>query len=366
MYYKKNGFTLTELLIVIAIIALITAISTASYSRIATAGRDNRRVSDVMSIQQALELYHRDEGFYPAALTPGQELLGSTTNNVYLAKVPVAPTPADGICSEAANNYTYNFISDDRYTLNYCLGRETSKVTAGKRCATPTGISYGTDCGVAGDEFSCPDIPVVQYEGGPYNNMGTTKVTPGPNTYYRTVKIGDQCWLRDNLNVGTMITGTTNQTNNSVVEKNCLSDSLANCDTSGGLYQWNEAMQYSMTESAQGICPTGWHIPTDAEQNTLDQYLTDPGQTCDAGRNGTGCANAGTKLLAGGTSHFEGLIAGYRETNGTTAGGWGLFWSSTISGQNAWDRYLSPSSVPVGRQTQIQARGFSVRCLRNY
>jgi len=68
------------------------------------------------------------------------------------------------------------------------------------------------------------------------------------------------------------------------IEKYCYGDDEANCTTDGGFYQWDEAMQYTETEGTQGICPADWHIPTDAEQNTLDQYLTVEGGTCDADR----------------------------------------------------------------------------------
>ncbi|MDP2990463.1 MAG: FISUMP domain-containing protein, partial [Kiritimatiellota bacterium] len=97
---------------------------------------------------------------------------------------------------------------------------------------------------------------------------------------YGTVAIGSQCWMTSNLNVGTKITSCTNgyvgvcttggdtvknQTNNSVTEKYCYGDNTANCTTYGGLYQWNEAMSYSAVEGSRGICPSGWHIPTDAQ-----------------------------------------------------------------------------------------------------
>ena len=62
--------------------------------------------------------------------------------------------------------------------------------------------------------------------------------------------------------MGTMINGISNQTNNDTLEKYCYNDDTANCSIYGGLYQWNEAMQYVTTSGAQGICPTGWHIPT--------------------------------------------------------------------------------------------------------
>jgi uncharacterized protein (TIGR02145 family) len=96
----------------------------------------------------------------------------------------------------------------------------------------------------------CPNLATVVYEGKTYN----------------TVAIGNQCWLKENLDVGTQINGSLEQTNNSLIEKYCYGDLAANCTTYGGLYQWNEAMQYVTTPGTQGICPIGWHLPTQTDQ----------------------------------------------------------------------------------------------------
>jgi uncharacterized protein (TIGR02145 family) len=67
--------------------------------------------------------------------------------------------------------------------------------------------------------------------------------------------VGDKCWLKENLNVGTMILSEQNQSDNGLIEKYCYGDLPANCETYGGLYQWREAMQYIATPGTQGICP---------------------------------------------------------------------------------------------------------------
>ena len=109
----------------------------------------------------------------------------------------------------------------------------------------------------------CPGMPIVEYEGQIYN----------------TVQIGTQCWLRENLNVGTKINGNQTQTNNGIIEKYCYDDIEANCTAYGGLYQWNEMMQYVTNEGVQGICPLGWHIPTDGEWCAVTQF-TDTTVNC--------------------------------------------------------------------------------------
>ena len=93
---------------------------------------------------------------------------------------------------------------------------------------------------------------------------GTPTLVYG-NTVYNTVKIGSQCWLKENLNVGVMIDSAANPSSNGVIEKYCYRNDTTNCVKYGGLYQWDEAMAYSTTSGVQGICPSGWHIPTEGE-----------------------------------------------------------------------------------------------------
>ena len=164
-------------------------------------------------------------------------------------------------------------------------------------------------------------------------------------------------------------TGIIMPSNNGTIEKWCYNNDPNLCSTEGGLYHWDEAMKYSITPGTQGICPTGWHIPTDAEQYTLENYLKDAGQTCNASRPGAyDCNTAGTKLKVGGTSGFNGILSGNRVTDGTfgdrSTGA--FFWSSSESGSStAWGRYLGSGSVGVYRGPNSKAYGFSVRCLKD-
>jgi len=201
---------------------------------------------------------------------------------------------------------------------------------------------------------------------------------PRDNQQYPTVQIGTQCWMAKNLNVGTMVNGSSNQTNNSTIEKYCYNNDINNCNTYGGLYQWDEAMGYTTTAGTQGICPPGWHLPTDAEWCTLTTFL-DPTVNCNAwGWSGT---NAGGKMKATGFDHwyspntgatnssgFTALGAGYRDANGNFNGlrYYASFWSSSeYSSTHGILRGLNYDLASVGRYYAYKARGFSVRCLRN-
>jgi hypothetical protein len=92
-----------------------------------------------------------------------------------------------------------------------------------------------------------------------------------------------------------MVTGVTAQTANDTIEKYCYNDDPLNCALYGGLYQWNEAMQWSTTPGTQGICPPGWHIPTYAEFQTLSSSVGGDGNALKAIGQGTRWARAPTR-----------------------------------------------------------------------
>jgi uncharacterized protein (TIGR02145 family) len=175
--------------------------------------------------------------------------------------------------------------------------------------------------------------------------------------------------MAENLNIGTMINGSSNQTDNSTIEKYCYDNNTSNCDTYGGLYQWDEMMQYTTQQSTQGICPSGWHIPTDNEWITLTNFLG-------------GVLIAGGKMKETGTTHwsspntgatnesgFTALPGGYRSyASGSfyTLGLYGFFWSSSEhSDSYAMSRRLRHNSADVYRFYYNTGNGYSVRCLKN-
>jgi uncharacterized protein (TIGR02145 family) len=101
---------------------------------------------------------------------------------------------------------------------------------------------------------------------------------------YRTVQIANgpdvQCWMAENLNVGTMLLSNIGVQNNNLAEKYCYDDDPNNCTVYGGLYHWDEMMQYDYLLPAQGICPTGWHIPSDEEWCTLTRKIINDNVDC--------------------------------------------------------------------------------------
>ena len=84
------------------------------------------------------------------------------------------------------------------------------------------------------------------------------------STYYGTIPMGNQCWMAENLNYGSFITSRTAVGDNMTPEKYCLNDNPLNCDRLGGLYPWNELMNYvaDPNDHDMGLCPTGWKVPS--------------------------------------------------------------------------------------------------------
>ncbi|MGR3317639.1 MAG: FISUMP domain-containing protein [Candidatus Anammoxibacter sp.] len=200
----------------------------------------------------------------------------------------------------------------------------------------------------------------------PSFTCGVDQVQDADGNLYDTVKIGGQCWMAENLNVGNRIDGVGNQTNNSTTEKYCYDNIEANCASDGGLYQWDEMMQYTNIGGSQGVCPIGWHLPTDSEWKTLEMNLgmTQAEADTDFAWRGT---DQGTQLKVGGTSGFQALLAGFRVTDGSFSnrGTGAIFWSSTESGSGAWYRKLVSSEARVVRIAVSKALGLSVRCVKD-
>jgi uncharacterized protein (TIGR02145 family) len=196
---------------------------------------------------------------------------------------------------------------------------------------------------------------------------------------YNTVLIGTQCWMKENLNIGTRINILEDQTNNTIIEKHCPLDLEENCEIYGGLYQWDEYMNYSTSSNTnpsgcQGICPTGWHIPSDAELCEMETYI-DPTVICEE-INWRGI-NAGGKMKEIGTSHWLSPNTGASNLSGFTAlpAGFGdantlskiaLFWSSTESSTiHPWSRHIFWSDAYIYRNAYPKATSLSGRCCKD-
>ena len=192
----------------------------------------------------------------------------------------------------------------------------------------------------------CPGMLTVSYEG----------------KTYRTVQIGHQCWLRDNLDVGIYkysdTTGWTlhsDVTDNDTIEKYCYGNNPANCSVYGGLYDWGEMMKYTTVEKAQGICPPGFHIPTYGEMDSLILVLG-------------GYDTGGKQMKQGGSSGFDLLLGGDRCYLGSFdyLEIFGNIWTSTqLDDSSAYCSYVAWDTTSASLDQQYKRTGHSVRCIKD-
>jgi uncharacterized protein (TIGR02145 family) len=173
----------------------------------------------------------------------------------------------------------------------------------------------------------------------------------GDGNKYAAVLIGTQTWMAENLNY------------------NASGSKCNNCDTYGRLYNWATAMDNAASSSAnpsgvQGVCPDGWHLPSDAEWTALTTAVgTDPGKKLKASSSlwttNTGTDDYGFSALPGGY--------GYSSSSFLNVGTYGFWWSSTQD--NATDAYyrknMGGSSSSVSRINVDKSGYNSVRCLQD-
>ncbi len=186
---------------------------------------------------------------------------------------------------------------------------------------------------------------------------------------YGEIVIGDQIWMDENLNFGIMIDAGLEPTHNGIIEKYCYNNDTSLCNIYGGLYTWNELMNYRTSEGNQGICPDGWHIPSKAEWETLIMSL--------GGNNYTG-----GRLKEVGTDHwsepniifepgteFNALPSGYYDPSGLGSF-LGLSYQTYISSSTT-ETNISFSVLLQNSETTITIVGnsrtaaFSVRCIKD-
>ena len=221
------------------------------------------------------------------------------------------------------------------------------------------------------------------------NEIGAGAPCPGAETVeyggqiYHTVQIGNQCWMKENLNIGEMITSSHQQTDNGIIEKYCYDNDPDNCEKKGGLYQWDEIMQYMHEEGSQGICPPGWHIPTKEEWNILEgttdsrygigDSIWEPpvsNEWCgfDVGKRlktKEGWVNYPTGLDSYG---FSIIPSGYVDEHGKYYGGLynAHFWTSTeFYGVDAYYRGFYGGSDFVLNSGYSKKMAYSVRCIKD-
>jgi len=222
-----------------------------------------------------------------------------------------------------------------------------------------------------------------------------TFTDPRDGQVYVIVEIGDQTWMAENLRATQYSEGTPiPEVEDSVAWSNltnadkayCRHDSVSTANVSkyGCLYNWAAAMNganssYTNPSAVQGVCPTGWHLPSDAEWKQLEMHL---GMSqADANISGWRGDDEGCKMKEAGITHWQTPNCGATNECGFTAlpggcryygGSFGAlgcyadFWSATEKENwSAWNRKLSYNDTKISRMDLDKKSGFSVRCVRD-
>lgn len=192
----------------------------------------------------------------------------------------------------------------------------------------------------------------------PTLNTGAGTVSLAGQTY-KTVKLGTQTWMAENLNykgTGADTVGV------------CYNGSNDSCAKYGRLYNWSEAMagkaaSRSFPSGVQGICPTGWHMPSDTEWTTLTTFVGDKVSATKLK------SIAGWRLAGTDAYGFKALSAGYQSTTPTFgySGNKGLFWTTSKDAESGSVLYrdFTDGNESVSIKQFSGSNRLSLRCVQN-
>ena len=218
-----------------------------------------------------------------------------------------------------------------------------------------------------------------QEEETPVRVIETSTVTDVDGNVYKTVKIGNQWWMAENLKATRFNDGsaldfyTENDTDS--LWANALNPSYTFFADSilGKLYN------FQVVESLKNIAPEGWHVPTDEDWKILEREIgMSIGESNALGWRGTNEANKlvrkysrgwpeGAALFGTDEFGFNAKPGGCRVFNGQTnfQGNVAFWWTSSTNGNEAWYRYIDANQTRIFRQHTYKGYGMSIRCVKN-
>lgn len=338
---KLLAFTMSELLVVVLIVAIISTIAAISFSNVRRAAQDKNVVAKVIEFQSALESYRMIEGEYPenVRVVAGERLMNDNLNTFH---------------EEIPSNMYYNRIEDqDSYEISFYLEGPHDSLTAGYKCAIPGSIL----------NEACTGGAIFFGDAGIFTDERDGQV-------YNWIKIDGAIWMAENLNYGNMLCSTDPGTDRcdetasndglGNVERYCYENLEINCDAHGAIYDWNEAMNYSTASGAQGICPDGWHIPSKVELESLVSFVgTDPGSKLKATNpDWNGVDTYGFRVLPAGTHRSYGPFDSIYNV--------AYIWSSTLNTTGySWRMEFNDSSDLVNWLYTGVNNSSSLRCVKD-
>ena len=304
---------------------------------------------------------------------------------------------ARGVCWSSSQNPT---VSDSHTSDGIGVGSFTSNITGLQPATTYYVRAYATNG--AGTAYGNQVSFTTTNTNGPC--PGAATVTDADGNVYNTVLIGQQCWMKENLRTtryadNTVIAlGPEESPSVTVPYRYYPRNNSSNVATYGYLYNWKAVMRNaspsnSVPSGVQGICPTGWHVPSDAEWVQLTTYVKSQSQYVPFGCLGTdseSCTTCIAKALAStmgwnngylydspgvdaatnDATGFSAVPAGYYYcTNAAHFNGMGIYaylWSCTEgTGMYSYGVMLYYDGADVCRDAYLKDYAHSVRCLKN-
>jgi uncharacterized protein (TIGR02145 family)/uncharacterized repeat protein (TIGR02543 family) len=180
---------------------------------------------------------------------------------------------------------------------------------------------------------------------------------------YKKVTIGNQTWMAENLNYDDHI----------MTSDVCYNKDTSNCAKYGRLYDWATAMGGRSSSSSnpsgvQGVCPAGWHLPSDAEWTELTEYVGGASKAGTKLKSSTGWTSSSSVPVGTNEYGFSALPGGYGSSGGSFdyAGNYGFWWSATEdNAYGAWRRDMIYIIEYVNGYGSSKTDLFSVRCVEN-
>ena len=197
--------------------------------------------------------------------------------------------------------------------------------------------------------------------------QGVSTVTDEQGNVYTIKEMADtRCWMTQNIRRTNVVHRHVGNGGAAAADgKSTHEGAQTNDKTHGVHYTWSVAMQGSTGEKAKGLCPVGWHVPTDLEWRQLEMAygMTSAQANVDGSWRGY---NQGTRLKSGGNSGFNATLSGYDATSNVNTVGY--YWTSTrhtSSTSYAFYRYFHKSNTTVYRYRLSVGTYASLRCIKN-
>jgi Fibrobacter succinogenes major domain (Fib_succ_major). len=331
---------------------------------------------------------------------------GASTGEILsftVAELPTVQTNAASSITATGATLSGNVTSDGGATVTsrgFLYGTNSSNLTQTAQSGSGTGSYTKSLTGLSANTTYYYKAYAINSIGTSYGEVmsfttscdcgGSYKVTDRDGNQYGTVLIGNQCWMQENLRTTHYANGTSinlgSSTSTTTAYRYYPNNNSSNVSTYGYLYNWKAVMGSSSSSSSnpsgvQGICPTGWHVPSNAEWTQLVNYLKTQSQyQC-----GSSTANIGKSLAAtsGWNSSSTTCAVGNTQANNNSSGFsakpagcyWGtygymgaesLFWSTNEStSESAYFQRLKYNSAISDNGSDTKVHGYSVRCVRD-